>query len=181
MSAPRASALRKPPGAGAGGSVTDLSLSRFMAYSQNIRPRLPTEGYAPIIAYALPCVPLHHHPYSAWECFKSGDGHVYTARPKAYRLTNKPMTMSCICVVFEKQSVLRTKRFMRVRKVRCVRSIFWVLRLPGLCTSGSRCRVWAPQSGRDMARCHKVRFHIPPTEPDWRLSPHPALPLWSVS
>ena len=57
---------------------------------------------------------------------KSGDSHIYTARPKAYRLTNKPMTMSCICVVFEKPMVLRTKRLMCVRKVRCMRSIFWV-------------------------------------------------------
>src|SRR5262252_4923507 len=64
---------------------------------------------------------------------------LYTARPKAYRLTNKPMTMSCICVDFEKQMVLRTKRLMRVRSVRCFRSIFWVCRLPGQCTSGARC------------------------------------------
>jgi hypothetical protein len=28
-----------------------------------------------------------------------------TARPKASRFTNKPMTMSCICVVFEQQMV----------------------------------------------------------------------------
>ena len=34
------------------------------------------------------------------------------------------MTMSCIWVVFEKQMVLRTKRLIRVRKVRCLRSIF---------------------------------------------------------
>src|SRR5882724_1231268 len=53
--------------------------------------------------------------------------------------------MSCICVVLEKQMVLRTKRFMRVCKVTCVRSIFWVCRLPGLWTSASRCRVYAPQ------------------------------------
>src|SRR2546430_15419245 len=46
---------------------------------------------------------------------------------------------------FDKQMVLRTKRFMRVRKVRCLRSICCVFRLPGLCTSGSRCRVYAPQ------------------------------------
>src|SRR4029434_4977507 len=26
-----------------------------------------------------------------------------------------------------------------------------------------------------------VRFLIPSAEPDWRLSPHPALPLWSIS
>src|SRR3989442_15596816 len=33
------------------------------------------------------------------------------------------MTMSCICVVLEKQMVLRARRLIRVRKVRCVRSI----------------------------------------------------------
>src|SRR5882724_5168790 len=65
--------------------------------------------------------------------------------PKAYRLTNKPMTMSCICVDFEKQIVLRTKRLMRVRNVRCLRSICCVLCLPGLCSSGSRWRVYVPQ------------------------------------
>src|SRR2546428_9808336 len=54
------------------------------------------------------------------------------------------MTMSCICVAFEKQMVLRTKRLIRFRNVRYVRSIFWVFRLPGLCTSASRCRVYAP-------------------------------------
>jgi hypothetical protein len=32
-------------------------------------------------------------------------------------------------------------RLIGVRKVRCFRSIFWGLRLPGLCTSGARCRV----------------------------------------
>ena len=36
--------------------------------------------------------------------------------------------MSCICVVFEKQIVLRTKRLMRVRNGMCLRSIFWVCR-----------------------------------------------------
>jgi hypothetical protein len=34
-------------------------------------------------------------------------------------------------VVFEKQIVLRTKLLIRIRKVRCVRSIFCVCRLPG--------------------------------------------------
>ena len=44
--------------------------------------------------------------------------------------------MSCIWIDFEKQIVLRTKRLIRVRNVRCVRSIFWVFRLPGLCIDG---------------------------------------------
>ena len=52
---------------------------------------------------------------------------------------------SCIGVDLEKQIVLRTNRLMRARNVRCLRSIFWVFRFPGLCTSGSRCRVYAPQ------------------------------------
>jgi hypothetical protein len=38
-----------------------------------------------------------------------------------------------------------------------------------------------PQLGRDKARYLMVRLLIPPAEPDWRLSPHPALPLWSIS
>src|SRR6266446_3335768 len=74
------------------------------------------------------------------------------------------MTMSCICVVFEKQIVLRTKRLIRVRKVRCLRSIFCVFRLPGLCTSGSRCRMYAPL-GRHRARCLTVRLPMPPVRP----------------
>ena len=41
-------------------------------------------------------------------------------------MTNKPMTMSCICIDFEKQIVLRTRRLIRVRNVRCLRSIFCV-------------------------------------------------------
>ena len=56
------------------------------------------------------------------------------------------MTMSCIWVVFEKQMVLRAKRFMRVRKVRCLRSIFCVLRLPGQCC-GSRIPVVVEKIG----------------------------------
>jgi hypothetical protein len=39
--------------------------------------------------------------------------------------------MSCICMVFEKQIVLRTNRLIRARNVRCLRSIFWVFRFPG--------------------------------------------------
>jgi hypothetical protein len=38
-----------------------------------------------------------------WVVSNRGDGHVYTGRPKAYRFTNNPITMSCICVDFEKQ------------------------------------------------------------------------------
>src|SRR4029434_5913739 len=60
--------------------------------------------------------------------------------------------MSCICVVFEKQIVLRTKRLMCVRNVRCLRSIFWVFRLPGPCTSGSR----------DFTPSRSSKNHIPP-------------------
>ena len=36
--------------------------------------------------------------------------------------------------------ILQTNRWIRIRYVRCMRSIFWVFRLPGLCTSESRCR-----------------------------------------
>jgi hypothetical protein len=70
--------------------------------------------------------------------------------------------MSCICVDLEKQIVLRTNRLMRARNVGCLRSIFWVFRFPGLCTSGARCRVYAPQLGSDKARSAQARFLIAP-------------------
>jgi len=44
----------------------------------------------------------------------SGDGHVYTARPKVERWTKTPMTMAGISVDCAQQSVLRTKRLRRV-------------------------------------------------------------------
>jgi hypothetical protein len=56
--------------------------------------------------------------------------------------------MSCIWIDFEKQIVIRTKRLIRVRSVRCVRSIFRVFRLPGLCMSGSRWRSYPPMIRR---------------------------------
>src|SRR5713101_9909414 len=49
--------------------------------------------------------------------------------------------MSCIWVVFDKQMVLRTKRFMLVRHVKCFRSIFCGRCFRGvgrLCSSGVR-------------------------------------------
>src|SRR2546425_9715374 len=74
------------------------------------------------------------------------------------------MTMSCIWIDFEKQNVLRTKRLIRVRSVRCLRSIFWVFRLPGLCMSGSRWRSYAPL-GRIRARYLAARLPNPPVRP----------------
>jgi len=60
--------------------------------------------------------------WSRGSCFKSGDGYLYTARPQASRLTKKPMTVSCLWVVFTKQRVWRTRRLMRsVRSDACVR------------------------------------------------------------
>lgn len=38
-----------------------------------------------------------------------------------------PITVSCISTVLEKQIVRRASRLIRVRKVRCLRSIRWVL------------------------------------------------------
>ena len=58
---------------------------------------------------------------------------IQSMNPNSYRLTNNPMTISCICMDLEKQIVLRVSRLMRVRKVRCFRSICCVLRLPGWC------------------------------------------------
>jgi len=57
--------------------------------------------------------------------------------------------MSCLCIDFEKQTVLRTSRVMRVRTVRGWRSICCVERLLAVCCSGSRWRVYtrAPRVG----------------------------------
>jgi hypothetical protein len=46
------------------------------------------------------------------------------ALPNSYRLTNNPITVSCISSVLEKQIVFLVKRFIRVRNVKCLRSIF---------------------------------------------------------
>src|SRR6266699_855400 len=48
-----------------GKRVTPATTSSRTSYSQNIRTRLPTEGYTPIIVYTSTCLPPHHHPYSA--------------------------------------------------------------------------------------------------------------------
>jgi hypothetical protein len=55
---------------------------------------------------------------------------------------NNPITTSCITIDLEKQIVFRANRLMRVRKVKCFRSIFWVLRLPTLCSAGFRALVY---------------------------------------
>ncbi len=65
---------------------------------------------------------------------------VYTCTPNSYRLIKSPMTISCIWRVLEKQIVLRANRLMRVRKVRCFLSIFWVCCLPMWCLLLSRWR-----------------------------------------
>jgi len=49
-----------------------------LPYSQNIRTRLSTEGYASTIARDSACLPHHHHPYSGliWmaKAERGGDG-----------------------------------------------------------------------------------------------------------
>ena len=47
--------------------------------------------------------------------------------------------------VLEKQIVRRTNRLIRVRRLMCLLSIFWVFALPTSCVSASRCRSYAPQ------------------------------------
>src|SRR5438067_6912035 len=49
--------------------------------------------------------------------------------PNSYRLMNSPITRSCIRSVLEKQIVRRTNRLMRVRRLMCLLSIFWVFSL----------------------------------------------------
>ena len=51
-----------------------------------------------------------------------------------------PMSKSCMRNEREKHSVLRAKRFRRVRNVRCLRSIFYIVSFPTVCCSDGRCR-----------------------------------------
>ena len=69
--------------------------------------------------------------YTAGDVLKLDNTLSYTPSPNSYRLTNIPITRSCICTDLEKQIVFRANRLMRVRSVRCLRSILWVCRLPG--------------------------------------------------
>jgi hypothetical protein len=53
-----------------------------------------------------------------------------SACPNSYRLMKSPMTRSCMRSVLEKHRVRRTSRFIRVRRLMCLLSIFWVFSLP---------------------------------------------------
>src|SRR5262252_3680667 len=50
--------------------------------------------------------------------------------PNSYRLMKSPITRSCMRSVLEKHSVRRTSRLIRVRRLRCLLSIFCVFSLP---------------------------------------------------
>jgi len=63
-----------------------------------------------------------------------------TARAKASRCINRPLTFSCLCVDLATQIVLRTGCVIRIRSVWCPRSMCWGWRCPGPCPSGSRRR-----------------------------------------
>ncbi len=60
---------------------------------------------------------------------------------------NKLIIVSCISMVLEKQIVRRASRLIRVRKVRCLRSIRWVLALPTVWTAVKVPGVSAPIIG----------------------------------
>ena len=63
-----------------------------------------------------------------------------TDTPNSYRLTNRPITKSCMRSVLEKQIVRRTNRLIRVRKLICLLSIFCVFAFPTVCCLVSTCR-----------------------------------------
>jgi hypothetical protein len=65
-----------------------------------------------------------------------------------FLVARSAITVSCIKMVLEKQIVLRAKRLMRVRKVKCFRSIICVLRFPIVWTAGFKMTViGSPSSG----------------------------------
>jgi hypothetical protein len=80
------------------------------------------------------CVPCS----TRGEWFTSGEGPLHPARPQASRLTNTPRTLAGIGGVVDTRMGLRATRVMRVRKVRGVRSMCCVWRVPGPCASGAR-------------------------------------------
>jgi hypothetical protein len=49
----------------------------------------------------------------------------HIARPNSWRLINSSITVSCISTDLEKPMVLRAKRLIRVRKVKCLRSVMF--------------------------------------------------------
>src|SRR5262245_60069433 len=59
--------------------------------------------------------------------FQFGRCSFYIARPNSNRFIYNPMMRSCMTREREKHSVLREKRFKRVRNVRCLRSIFCIV------------------------------------------------------
>src|SRR5262245_25636128 len=63
-----------------------------------------------------------------------------TVTPNSYRLMKSPSTKSCMRSVCEKQIVRRTNRLVRVRKLMCLLSIFWVCAFPTVCCLASTCR-----------------------------------------
>src|SRR5262245_38010985 len=72
--------------------------------------------------------------------FQLGRCAFHSARSNSTRFIYNPMSRSCMTHEREKHSVLRAKRFKRVRNVRCLRSIFCIVSFPTVCCSGGRCR-----------------------------------------
>ena len=72
-------------------------------------------------------------------CFRSVDS-CQADTPNSYRFMKRPITRSCMVVFLEKQIVRRTNRLIRVRKLMCLLSIFWVFAFPTVCCSASTCR-----------------------------------------
>src|SRR5262245_45192857 len=69
--------------------------------------------------------------FSTRLCFQICTLLMQRVNPHSYRLTNNSVKMSCMLMDLEQPIVLRVRRFIRVRKVRCCRSICCVLRLLG--------------------------------------------------
>ncbi len=70
--------------------------------------------------------------------FQFGRCSFYIARPNSTRFIYNPMRRACIRHEREKHSVLRAKRFRRVRHVRYLRSSFCLISFPTVCCSGGR-------------------------------------------
>ena len=72
--------------------------------------------------------------------FQFGSDSLSDCTANSTRFIYNPMIRSCMTHEREKHSVLRARRFRRVRNVRCLRSICCIVNFPTMCCSGGKCR-----------------------------------------
>ena len=91
-----------------------------------------TRGGEKLLSVAGGLKPLHA-PLPLTVVFHSVVALFQTAQPNSTRFIYNPMRRSCMRNEREKHSVLRARRYKRVRNVSCLRSIFCIENFPTMC------------------------------------------------